>query len=268
MSRLNTKLAEKTWFSWNCGAAPTRARQRAPPSAARSPPVQRQGPGVRHAQPGQQRAQRRLAAARRPLQQDAIAARDRQRQVREDRRAPPGVGEREPTRDDEGRPRLGVRRAVGGGGRRPSRGGAGRRGEHDRRLPPGDLGRAQRREGLRQLAEPAVDEQHAAQADREAARTRGDGRQRGRQQRHRRQQPAARHDDGEDSDGPIQRASVARVGAEGRVLLAVAQRRRLLDHQRALTDHPLDQIVRERQPPRRPAPEQAVNRRRQHDHRD
>ena len=72
-------------------------------------------------------------------------------------------------------------------------------------------------------------------------------------------QEAARHDDGQRGDGAIERAASRRIDGEGALLVAVPQLARLLRDQRPLPDHPLDEIVRERQTIRRPGPERALH---------
>ena len=131
--------------------------------------------------------------------------------------------------------------------------------EEDGHLSPGDRRRAERREGLGELAEGAVDEQHAAQAGRERAGP--DGRDRTSQGAST-ATAATSQPRGtitvSAASGAVESPSGARAGGEGVVLLEVVELGRLLGDERALAGHALDQIVRERQAQGGPACEGAL----------
>ena len=160
-SRLNDRLCGEHVVLVELRRRRRRApRQRGSPSGALIDAAQRQAARVGDAQA--RTAARPASTCRRPTA--LRAARDRPRAMSASSPSSTGAprargsGTRRRARRRAARPRCGAarrRRAAGAAG---GRGGAGRRaaniGAH---LPPGDAGRAQRRERLRQLAERAVD---------------------------------------------------------------------------------------------------------------
>ena len=219
-------------------------------------PVEQQQPALRRPQSGQDIGERRLAAARGPLDQDAVARGDREvdavqhRGTRALMTVPQGTGLEHRSGTGPAASRAAHRPT---GDRQAGLLGPGSGTEDRRHLLPGKPCARQARQPATDFAQRALRQHHSAETDRQRGRAgRGAAGQRRGQRGQCREPPTDRQSRAEAQRGAIHVPGCGEVARLEGVLAAVAALRALLRQPGAMADHRLDQIIGQAQPAGRP----------------